>query len=145
MGRICDWWGRRHAMRICEDKELGQPPPGEVGGSQKTTVFVEYRTKDHASSREIQFKPQMAQSITGATSTGENGGIRWNNRMFCDELINYAVRIVPRTHCLSSAHTITWQTCSLQNHRGSGQWSAAHETSEYANTILIQLIIRALR
>ena len=36
----------------------------------------------------------MAQSITGATSTGENRGMSWNNSMFCHELINYAVRIV---------------------------------------------------
>ena len=77
-------------MRICEDKELGQPPPGEVGGSQKTTVFVEYRTKNNPS-KQTQFKPQMLQSITGATSKGENGGMGWNNSMFCNEQINYAV------------------------------------------------------
>jgi len=49
-----------------------------MGGrvSQKaTSVFAEYSTKDHASSGETQFKPQMAQNITGATSTGENGGM----------------------------------------------------------------------
>ena len=33
-------------------------------------------------------------NITDATSTGENGGMLWNNSMFCNELINYAVRIV---------------------------------------------------
>ena len=45
-------------------------------------------------SGETQFKPQMLQSITGATSKGENGGMGWNNSMFCNEQINYAVRIV---------------------------------------------------
>ena len=53
-----------------------------------TKVFVEYRTIHHASSGETQFKPQMAQSSTGATSTGENGGMRWNHSIFCNELIN---------------------------------------------------------
>ena len=47
-------------------------------------------------------------------------------------------RIVPRTHYLSRAHTITWQTCSLQNHRGGSQWRAADETSGFVNTILIK-------
>ena len=65
---------------------------GEVGAFRK--VFVEYRTKHHASSGETQFKPQTAQSITGVTSTGENGGMGWNNSMFWNEQINYVVGIV---------------------------------------------------
>ena len=35
----------------------------------------------------------MAHSITNAASTGENGGVRWNNSMFYNELTSYAVRI----------------------------------------------------
>ena len=42
-------------------------------------------------------KPQMTQNIAGATSTGENGGMRWTNSMFCNKLINYAVGIVSVT------------------------------------------------
>ena len=72
--------------------EFGQLPPGEEGGLQRRLWST--GRKDHASSRETKFKPQMAQSITDATSTGENGGKRWTNSMFCNELINYAVRIV---------------------------------------------------
>ena len=52
---------------------------------EKTTLQADMQTK---------YKLQMAQSITDATSTGENGGMLWNNSMFCNELINYAVRIV---------------------------------------------------
>ena len=84
MCRVRYWWGSRHATRTCPDKELGQPLPGKVGGSQKTKVFEECRTKQHAPSGETQFKPEMAQNIAGATSTG----------MFCNELINYAARTV---------------------------------------------------
>ena len=36
----------------------------------------------------------MAQNVTDATSTSENGGMWRNNSMFCNELINYALRIV---------------------------------------------------
>ena len=50
--------------------------------------------KDHAPSEETKFKLEMAQSITDAISTGGNGGMSWNNGLFCNELINYAVRIV---------------------------------------------------
>ena len=39
-----------------------------------------FGVQDDASSGETQFKPQMAQSITGANSTGENGVMRWNNK-----------------------------------------------------------------
>ena len=53
--------------------------------------------KDHASSRETKFKLEMAQSITDAISTGRNGGMWWNNGVFCNELINYAVRIFNKT------------------------------------------------
>ena len=35
---------------------LGQPPPGEAGESQKTTVFVENRTKRPRSKRRDQIK-----------------------------------------------------------------------------------------
>ena len=60
--------------------------------SQNTTsVFAEYRTKDHASSGETKLKLQMAQNITSATSTDENGGMWWNNSIIwlkpqCDQL-----------------------------------------------------------
>ena len=50
--------------------------------------------KDHTSSGETQFKPPMTQSITSATSMGEDGGMQWNNSVFCNELINYAARII---------------------------------------------------
>ena len=50
--------------------------------------------KDHAPSGETKCKPEMAQSITDAISTGGNGGMWCNNGVFCNELINYAVRIL---------------------------------------------------
>ena len=50
--------------------------------------------KDHAPSGETKFKLEMAQSITDAISTGGNGGMSWNNGVFCNQQIHYAVRIV---------------------------------------------------
>ena len=50
--------------------------------------------KDHDPSGETKFKLEMPQSITDAISTSGNGGMGWNKGVFCNELINYAVRIV---------------------------------------------------
>ena len=53
--------------------EFGLPPPGEVGRKRRLSVWSTGR-KEHASSGGTKFKFQMAQSITDATSTDENGG-----------------------------------------------------------------------
>ena len=64
---------------------LGQPPPGEAGGSQKTKRRLSLWStgrKDHAPSGEAKFKPEMAQGITDAISTGGNGGKGQNTSAF---------------------------------------------------------------
>ena len=64
------------------------------GNRKKRLSLWSTGRKDHAPSGETKFKPEMAQNITDAISTGGNRGIQWNNGVFCNELINYAVRIV---------------------------------------------------
>jgi len=48
---------------------------GGGGGVTKDDHLWSTGRKEHASSGETKFKLQMAQSITDATSTGENGGM----------------------------------------------------------------------
>ena len=63
------------------------------GNSKRRPSLWNTGRKDHAPSGE-KFKLEMAQSITDGISTSGNGGMGWNNGVFCNELINYAVRIV---------------------------------------------------
>jgi len=112
MGRVRDWWGNRHATRIWADMSLVNCHQGRWVGRKRRLSLWSTGRKDHTSSRETKSKLQMAQSITDTTSTGENGGMWWNNSMFSNELINYAVRIVPYPHCIliTSSHKIKlWQ------------------------------------
>ena len=95
MGRVRDWWGSRHATKIraCRGQLVNLHQGRRVGRKRRLSLWSTGR-KDHAPSGETKFKPEMAQSITDAISTGGNGGMWWNNGVFCNELINYAVRIV---------------------------------------------------
>ncbi len=93
MGRVRDWWGSRHATRIRACRGLvNLHQERRVGRKRRLSLWSTGR-KDHAPSGETKFKLEMAQSITDAISTGGNGGMWWNNSVFCNELINYAVRI----------------------------------------------------
>ena len=93
-------------------QDLSQPSPGEVGGSQKMTVFVEYRPKSPRSNGKIKFKLQMAQSFTVTTSTGDSEGIRSNDSIFCIELGNNALTKMWDFHvtCWEKA---VWVKCIL--------------------------------
>jgi len=94
MGRVRQWWGSRHATRIWADRSLVNRHQGRWAGRKRRLSLCSTGRKDHASSGETKYKLHMAQSITDATSTGENGRILWNNSMFWNDLINYAVKIV---------------------------------------------------
>jgi len=94
MGRVRNWWGSRHVTRIWADRSLVNRHQERWAGRKRRLSLWSTGRKDHASSGETKYKLQMAQSITDATSTGENGGMLWNNSMFCNGLIKYVVRIV---------------------------------------------------
>ena len=102
MGRVRDWWGSRHATRICGDKELVQPSPGEVDTFRKRRQSLWSTERNITLQAERPNLNPMLQSITCTTSTGENWGMGWNNSMFCIEQINYAVRIVSLVLILST-------------------------------------------
>ena len=54
-----------------------------------------FGVQDDASSGETQFKHQMAHKVLPALpARAKNGGMGRNNSMFCNEQINYPVRIV---------------------------------------------------
>ena len=108
MGRVRDWWGSRHATGIRTCGGLVNLHQGRRMGRKRRLSLWSTGRKDHAPSGETKFKLEMAQSITDAISTGGNGGMWWNNGVFCNELINYAVRIVPYPHCIliTSSHKI---------------------------------------
>ena len=91
MGRVRDWWGSRHATRIRACRGLVNLQQGRRVGRKRLLSLWSTGRKDLAPSGETKFKLEMAQSITDAISTG---GMWWNNGVFCNELINYAVRIV---------------------------------------------------
>ena len=107
MGRVRDWWGSGHATRIRACRAWSTSTRGG-GWVAKDDCLWSTGRKDHAPSGETKFKLEMAQSITDAISTGRNRGMWWNNSVFCNELINYAVRIVPYHHCIliTSSHKI---------------------------------------
>ena len=108
MGRVHDWWGSRHATRIRACRGLVNLHQGRRVGRKRRLSLRSTGWKDHTPSGETKFKLEMAQSITDAISTGRNGGMWWNNSVFCNELINYAVRIVPYHRCIliTSSHKI---------------------------------------
>ena len=113
MGRVRDWWGNRHATRIRADRSLVNRHQGRrVGCKTRLSLWSTGRKADHASSRETKFKPQMAQGITDATSTGENGEMRRNNSMLCNELIHYAVRIA-WTFALTALKVVAFKSVDI--------------------------------